>query len=141
MSDPEALRDQKKIERETKEDARRRDQEAKKFLGKLEADRKRADAAVEHFEKEVRPKELEKARAIRDYETFLAENGLAHNRQPNEGAENYTELPKSVHVETPETDDVTPAPDTQVTTSITYDVVLPPPGPFQEMARTPENPS
>jgi hypothetical protein len=138
---PEALDNFEQVKREAEEDAKRRDQETQEFFEKLEADRKRADDEAKHFEEEIRPKELEEARQIRDHEIFLAENGLKHIRQPNEGEEDYSELPKSLHVETPETDDVRRAPDTQVTTSPTYDAVLPPPDPFQEMDRTPENPS
>ena len=120
--------------KEQKEDAKKRDAEAEKFREKLAADQEEADEKARRFEEEIKPKQLDEARKVREHETFLKENGLEHIRQDNDGDEDYSDLPKSVHMETPDTDDPTSAPGAQQIEPMGYEPVTPEPAPLYNVS-------
>lgn len=97
MADKDIERAQRDIAQEAKRDAKRYEDQAAKLQKEFDAEQERAERERKHFEKTVKPKEMEEARQIRDHAEFLKANGLKHIRQPNEGPEDYSELPDSPH--------------------------------------------
>ena len=76
---------------------RARDLIEKETLEEIEESNRRKEQEHEEATRIAAERQTE-AREMRDYWQILEDEGLEHVRQPNEGPEDYSPLPKSINV-------------------------------------------
>jgi hypothetical protein len=124
---------------DTDEYIKRVEAETKALFKEHEQRQKEADERAEVRKAEV-AKENDAARKIVPYEDALAAAKMKHVRMPNEGSEDYSDLPESIHVPGPKravSSDL--APPEQYTQPELFEPVAPPELPdYPDSASEPE---